>query len=92
MSVLSDILEALRAWPKWKRIEELPERVDDLAERVRELEERLKAPRGQFCPRCNQPTFMVMETKPDPIFGPLGGRRHVMRCATCEFTEEQQVR
>ena len=89
MSVLGDILEALRAWPKWKRMEELPERVDDLAERLRAVEDRLSAPPGKRCPRCDRTTFLVMESKPDPVLGVVGARRHVMRCSHCEFTEER---
>ena len=43
---------------------------------------------GERCPKCNKPTWKIIDSKPDPIFGPLGSTRRTYKCSECEHTEE----
>lgn len=91
MSTLDNILSLLAKWDPWKRIQETPDRVDALERRVRELESKLRRAPGEACPSCGALEFRVAETKADPNFGVLGGRRHLMRCGECDFEDERMA-
>jgi hypothetical protein len=52
------------------------------------LQEHL-APAGPPCPRCHKRGWQVVSSKPDTMFGELGGIRRTYKCPSCEFTEEQ---
>ena len=52
MAVLSEILELLRRWDVWERIEKAPERIDELEERIKTLETSLEKCPGEACPHC----------------------------------------
>jgi hypothetical protein len=44
---LGDIVDLLKRWDRWRRIDETPERVDALEKRITELEARLQRARVQ---------------------------------------------
>lgn len=41
------------------------------------------------CPRCRKRGWQLEESKPDRIFGNLGGMRRLYKCSICGFSEEQ---
>lgn len=59
----------------------------ELQEKVRKLE----SVEGEKCPRCQKPTWIVESSKPDKVFGQLGGIRREYRCTECGFEESQLV-
>lgn len=92
MPKLSDILDLLRRWDYWKRIEEAPERLDSIEQRVAHLEERLKRAPGEGCPRCGALAFRIQEARqaPEP-WGSMGAREHVRRCEECSFEDVEMT-
>ena len=44
---------------------------------------------GELCPRCHKRGWHLEESKPDKIFGNLGGMRRLYKCSFCGFSEEQ---
>lgn len=88
MAVLSEILDLLRRWDAWKRIEQAPDRVDALEKRISELEGRLKRAPGQACPRCGALEFRTEKTVPsDGPFGAVGAFDRHLKCGACGHTE-----
>ena len=89
MSLLTDILEALKGWNRWKQIEGAPEKIEALERRVTELESRLQRAPGEACPRCGALDYRTMESRPvaDAAFAKLGAREHVKRCGACAFED-----
>jgi len=65
----------------------LKNQVLELQEKVRKFE----SFKGEPCPRCRKPAWIVESSKPDRQFGPLGGIRREYRCTECGFTESQLV-
>jgi DNA-binding transcriptional MerR regulator len=64
---------------------ELRERIIELEARVKELEHA----DGESCPRCKKRTWVVVSSKPDPIFGDMGGTRRTYKCEECGLTESK---
>lgn len=80
MAVLSEILAALNAWPKWKALNEIPEKVAELERRLAALE-RGRAPDVPLCPACQRVmTFIIERPEPEP-WGSAGARERVWRCS-----------
>jgi hypothetical protein len=89
---VSDILKILDQIPIWKKVSALPARIEALEKRVAELE-RAKPPATGICPLCQSPVRVEKEVD-DPIFGPLGGKRHHLRCTnpSCDYTGTRSIK
>ncbi len=46
---------------------------------------------GEPCPRCHKRGWHIESSKPDSVFGNLGGVRRLYKCSVCDFSEEQLV-
>lgn len=65
-----------------------------LVEENTELKVKLKAiekAEGDPCPKCHERGWHLEDSKPDKIFGDLGGMRRIYKCSFCGFTEEKLV-
>ncbi len=51
----------------------------------------LKNAEGDPCPRCHKHGWHLEGSRPDKLFGDLGGMRRIYRCSSCDFTEEQLI-
>ncbi|MCA8285780.1 coiled-coil domain-containing protein [Burkholderia vietnamiensis] len=89
MGLLEDMMKTLERVPGWKRIAAAPSEIDALKARVAALEAKL-APGGQVCPICNNATFKVTSSAPDPTFGVLGAKLDVLQCSSCGHQETRQ--
>ncbi len=90
---LKDILEILDRWPKWKRIQDMPEKLDTLQKRVEELEKRLERCPGEGCPKCGELTYRVVSIHPHHSdLGDLGLMVRQMKCERCGLTEDRIVK
>lgn len=89
MGFLTDILNALDRWAKWKKIRETPSAIDELTRRVAALEERLKRAPGEACPSCGAFAFRVEKSAPigDIGFARLGVRQYHWKCTDCGYTD-----
>jgi len=90
MVVVGDIVELLKRWDRWRRIDETPERVDALEKRIAELEAKLQRAPGTACPKCGQLEFRTESTTPGG--GPLRGLGmgivdRNLKCGNCGYTE-----
>ena len=90
MSTTSELLGLLDKIPAWKRINEVPARIDTLEKRLADLEKKM-AGGGDICPRCKQPTFALIESKPDDTFGELGFQKRTYKCEACGFSEKKLI-
>lgn len=57
-----------------------------------ELKNRLRAlddAEGDQCPKCRKRGWRLDSSKPDPVFGDLGGMRKLFKCSVCGFSEEK---
>ena len=93
MVVVGDIVELLKRWDRWRRIDETPERVDALEKRIAELEAKLQRAPGEACPKCGALEFRTFRTSPGG--GPLGGLgmgivNRELKCGACGHTETRQ--
>ncbi len=87
---VGDIIELLKGWPRFKRIEEAPERIDALERRVAELESQLQRAPGEACPKCGALEFRIDRTERDPgPLGQLGTRIQYLKCNSCGFTDQR---
>lgn len=91
MSLLQDMLSALDRWGEWKRMREAPGRLDELEKRLAALETTPKKAPGRPCKQCGEPASRLTASKPDPIFGDLGGKRETWTCGECGFADEVLV-
>ena len=69
---------------------ELQEENINLKNQVLELQEKirkLESFEGEPCPKCHKPAWVLEASKPDKIFGDLGGIRREYKCTECGFTE-----
>jgi hypothetical protein len=86
---VGDIIELLKRWDRFKRIDETPERVDALERRVAELEQRLQRAPGEACPHCGALEYRVGQTEAaQGPFSALGVRVRHMKCGACGFTDQ----
>jgi hypothetical protein len=91
MAVLGEIVELLKRWDIWKRVEAAPDRIDALETRVSELESKLQRAPGEVCPSCRALDFRVVRSGPHPILTDVGGRIHHMKCGSCGYTDARTV-
>jgi hypothetical protein len=91
MAVLSELVEILKRWDVWKRVEEAPARIDELERRVTELERLLQRAPGEACPKCGALAYCVDRTEPHRTFGHMGTRIHYMKCQDCGFEDEKLI-
>lgn len=57
----------------------------NLQKQVRELD----GVKGDVCPHCRQRGWTLESSRPDRVYGELGGMRRTYRCAACGFQEER---
>src|SRR5579872_7613456 len=87
MAVLGELVELLKRWDVWKRLEATPDRVDALEARIAALEaEVAKRPALAACPLC-QGEFKVTDVSQHGTFGRLGVQNRTMKCVSCGHTE-----
>lgn len=67
-SLTGDILDVLKRWDRWRRIDETPERIDALEKRIAELEVKLQRAPGEACPKCGALEFRTESTLPGSGF------------------------
>ena len=92
MAVTGDILDILKRWDRWRRIDECPERIDALEKRIAQLESRLQRAPGEACPACGELEFRVTASKPSGHgFGHLGARDYSYKCQKCGFEDVRMV-
>jgi hypothetical protein len=91
MAVLGEIVEILKRWDVWRRVEAAPDRIDELEKRVADLETRLQRAPGEACPSCGALDYRVERAERDTQFGEMGGRRHFLKCGSCGFTDQRLV-
>jgi hypothetical protein len=91
MAVLGEIVEILKRWDVWKRVEAAPDRIDALEKRIADLEARFQRAPGEACPRCGALDFRVEKSTPGGFAADLGGRIHHMKCGACNFTDEKMI-
>lgn len=46
---------------------------------------------GTPCPSCNNRTYKLISSKPDPTFGDLGANSRFHECSACGFSETTMV-
>jgi hypothetical protein len=66
----------------------LAEVVDEngrLKQRIRDIERA----EGEPCPQCHTRPWELVQSRPDPTFGSLGGMRRTYKCSVCGFTEDK---
>lgn len=56
-----------------------------LQKQVRELD----GVKGDICPHCRERAWTLESSRPDRVYGELGGMRRSYRCSRCDFTEER---
>ena len=89
--MLKDFLAALQTWPKWKRIEESPERIDALENRISKLEKRLERCPGEGCPKCGELAFRAYGSRPAGRAGGGGPIVRTMQCEKCGYSEHRTI-
>lgn len=52
---------------------------------------KLKNVAGEPCPRCHKRGWELVDSKPDPMFGDLGGLRRTYKCSLCGFSEAKLI-
>ena len=65
----------------------LAEENTTLKQRIRELE----GLDGEKCPKCRRMGWRIVDSKPDPTFGDLGGTRRTYKCSECGLSESKLV-
>lgn len=45
--------------------------------------------KGDICPRCRERSWNLESSRPDKVYGELGGMRRAYRCSVCDFSEER---
>ncbi len=46
---------------------------------------------GERCPKCNNRTFVLISSRPHPIFGDVGAKEREYRCSECGFAESKFI-
>ncbi len=65
-------------------------KIASLIEENTELKSKLRVienTEGEPCPKCHKRGWHLEESKPDKIFGDLGGMRRLYKCSICGFSE-----
>jgi len=88
MSIIGDVLAALKTTKEWGELAATARRIPELEKRIAALEARL-AGGGSICPSCGKSTYILADSKPDAVFGRLGASRRIYRCTACGFSEEK---
>ena len=86
MAVVGEIVELLRRWDFWKRVEDAPGRIDALEARVAALEAQsttAPTPAGAMCPYCETGQMKVEMIAPHPLFGTMGVEERTLVCTSC---------
>ena len=91
MVILGDLVELLKRWDVWKKVEAAPARIDELEKRVAALEDRLRRAPGEACPSCGALDFRVERSEPARTFGGMGARTHYLKCGACGFADEKMI-
>jgi hypothetical protein len=94
MAVIGEVVEILKRWDRWKRLDEAPDRMDALEKRIADLEAKLQRPSGETCPSCGASDYRVQSATPvrSLIPGHTSGRRkYRMKCGVCGFEDEKVV-
>lgn len=93
MAVVSDIVDLLKRWDVWRRVEQTPDRVDALEKRVGELESRLKKAPGEACPSCGDLSFRIAKSEAAQApFAVLGARSYHWKCQACGYEDTKMGR
>ena len=90
---VGDIVELLKRWDRWRRIDETPERIDALEKHIAELETKLQRAPGLACPSCGAWEFRTESTSAGG--GILGGRGlgivdRKLKCKECGYIETRR--
>lgn len=80
-STLESILTLLDKWPRWKRINDMPDNLDDLLSRMAKLEKRLEKRPGEDCPYCGEPALRLTQQG-------MNGQWEEWTCAECGKVKE----
>jgi len=59
------------------------------AENLRLLQELEYFTKGDSCPKCKQPSWILEGSRPHPIFGDLGALERTYKCKKCGHTENR---
>jgi Zn finger protein HypA/HybF involved in hydrogenase expression len=69
-------------------------KIADLVSENAELKEKmhsLTSATGERCPKCKNPTFEIISTKPHGIFGDMGAKEREYKCSACGFAESKFI-
>lgn len=44
--------------------------------------------KGERCPKCRKGSWNLIDSRPDPTFGQLGGILRIYKCSDCGFSEK----
>jgi hypothetical protein len=60
----------------------------ELQNKIKELE----SVEGDPCPRCHKRGWQIENSKPDKVYGIIGGIRRTYKCSFCGFSEEELIK
>ncbi len=84
MAVIGELVELLRRWDVWKRVEDTPSRIDELERRVAAIEARFSSPLpSNPCPFCQAGQMRVTGISPHQTFGDMGVEQQTLICDSC---------
>jgi len=83
VATLENIITLLDKWPRWKRINDLPDQMDELLNRMAALEKRLEKRPGEDCPYCGEAALRLTAQR-------MNGQWEVWTCQECG--KEKNVR
>ncbi|WP_040065991.1 hypothetical protein [Pseudomonas batumici] len=71
-------------------LSEVKLKLADLLSENAELKEKIHtitSATGTLCPSCNNRTYKLISSEPDPVFGDLGANSRLYKCSSCNFSE-----
>jgi predicted RNA-binding Zn-ribbon protein involved in translation (DUF1610 family) len=80
VATLDNILTLLDKWPRWKRMNEAPDRIDELIARIEHLEAALAKCPAEGCPFCGERALRL-----DRVRGPSAW----WKCENCDKQVER---
>lgn len=90
MAMVGDIVELLKRWDVWRRVEQTPDRVDALEKRVGELESRLKKAPGEACSSFGDFSFRIAKSEEaEGPFAVFGTRNYHWKCQACGYEDKK---